>query len=229
MTEAGIDVATSREISSLLGLEREKELLGCQDNTGSCIAELANALGADGVLLADFARLEDVIRIDLKVISAIDGHTLANYSDQVKSENAAADSISVGAKKMAQQLRGALGRPAPLAVEAVAPPAPPSAMRFWWAPVAGGAVAAGVGTIFYLQGASAYGQLTSPHNPPLTAATAISLRDNGPTNEGVGVALIAVGAVAVAAGVSMLVLGRANLAVIPTHGGGALVVGGALP
>lgn len=55
----GVRVVTARDISVLLGFERQKQLLGCSDD-GMCMAELGNALGVQGVLselrVGDFRR-----------------------------------------------------------------------------------------------------------------------------------------------------------------------------
>lgn len=64
MKLAGVDIITQREMASLLGLERQKQLLGCSDASSSCMAELASALGADGVLLGDLARFGGRIQIN---------------------------------------------------------------------------------------------------------------------------------------------------------------------
>ncbi len=52
----GIRVVTARDISVLLGFERQKQLLGCSDD-GMCMAELGNALGVQGVLSRCLSRL----------------------------------------------------------------------------------------------------------------------------------------------------------------------------
>src|SRR4051812_9527469 len=51
----GVRVVTEQEISALLGLERQREILGCAE--GSCLIELGNALGVDGVLLGHVAKI----------------------------------------------------------------------------------------------------------------------------------------------------------------------------
>jgi hypothetical protein len=45
-----LKVTTATEIAAVLGLERQKALLGCNDASTSCMIELANALGVDGIL-----------------------------------------------------------------------------------------------------------------------------------------------------------------------------------
>src|SRR6185503_17571286 len=57
MKRAGIDVLTEREIGAVLGLERQKQLLGCSDEATACMVEMASAMGTDGVVLGDVARV----------------------------------------------------------------------------------------------------------------------------------------------------------------------------
>ncbi len=110
MKLAGVDVVTQREMQSLLGLERQKQLLGCSDAASSCMAELASALGADGVLLGDIAKFGGRIQLNLKVVSSTSASTVAAYSDTVGTEDAALDSLTRGANQMAGQAASALNR-----------------------------------------------------------------------------------------------------------------------
>ena len=44
------EVVTSADIQTLLGVERQKQLIGCSDSASSCTAELAGAMGSRFVL-----------------------------------------------------------------------------------------------------------------------------------------------------------------------------------
>src|SRR5438128_1810620 len=46
----GFDVITAKQMAAVIGLERQKQLLGCADSSSSCLAELAGALGAELLL-----------------------------------------------------------------------------------------------------------------------------------------------------------------------------------
>jgi hypothetical protein len=63
------EVFTSRELASVLGLERQKALLGCSEGA-SCLAELSGALGADLVLSGTIARLGDAWTLTLQTVDA---------------------------------------------------------------------------------------------------------------------------------------------------------------
>src|SRR4051812_36888184 len=52
----GIKVLTSHDVEAVLGMERQKQLMGCADDS-SCLTEIVGALGVDGILLADLGRI----------------------------------------------------------------------------------------------------------------------------------------------------------------------------
>jgi TolB-like protein len=63
---SGGEVITRREIETVLSLEAQKQMLGCQ--TDSCIAELGGALGVDRLVAGDLARLGESWLVHLKVV-----------------------------------------------------------------------------------------------------------------------------------------------------------------
>src|SRR5512138_67720 len=60
------EVITQREISSILTLENQKAMLGCQ--TDACMAELGGALGADRLVAGDLAKLGESFLLHLRVV-----------------------------------------------------------------------------------------------------------------------------------------------------------------
>ena len=74
----GIEVITPTQVSALLGVERQKQLLGCSDS--SCVVELANALGADGVITGSLGKFADAYQVDIKILSTRDGRPLGHRS-----------------------------------------------------------------------------------------------------------------------------------------------------
>jgi hypothetical protein len=227
----GVEIITVREIQSLLGMERQRQLLGCSTDASSCIAELANALGADGVLLGDIARLGDRYTINLKVIGAESGRTLALFSDGVKSEEDVIDALTRGAAKLATDTSRVLGL-APPKLEALEKPAPVSLRKLAAVPAVAGVVLAAVGIGLLAWSESDYQNLQkgSP------GADGPSLASRGPTNGVLGVTGVVVGCVAVAAAVVMFVLGAPAASPAPVSlswalgpNGGGLVLSGVWP
>lgn len=64
------EVISSREVASLIGLERQKALLGCSSEASSCLAELSGALGADLVLSGTVARMGEAWTMTLQTVDA---------------------------------------------------------------------------------------------------------------------------------------------------------------
>ena len=58
------------------------------------MAEIANGLGADGLVLVDLARLGEAIRVNVKVISAANGRVLATQSVRVSREDEVPQALS---------------------------------------------------------------------------------------------------------------------------------------
>jgi hypothetical protein len=181
----GLRVITSREVASVLGLERQKQLLGCSEESSECMAELANALGVDGLLLGDIAKFGNVYQVNLKVIAAATGKVLAAYSERVDREEVLLDTFSRGAEKIARDLAAATGRPAPtrtaapvMVMRSQAPTMSSTPLRrYSWIPAVaavGGAVAGG---FFWSSSRGALNELST--SPQLDFARAESLRDSG--------------------------------------------------
>jgi hypothetical protein len=60
------EVITQREIASILSLENQKAMLGCQ--TDACMAELGGALGTDRLVAGDIAKLGESFLLHLRVV-----------------------------------------------------------------------------------------------------------------------------------------------------------------
>lgn len=61
------EVTSQKDFTTLLGLERQKQLVGCSEGN-SCMAELADALGARFVLSGSVARLGEAFQLNLQTI-----------------------------------------------------------------------------------------------------------------------------------------------------------------
>jgi hypothetical protein len=104
LVAGGLKVVTPKEVASLLGMERQRQLLGCSDQ-GSCIAEIASALGADGVVQGEVARLENGgYQVSLKVVWSRDARPLALFSGRAIDEPGLLDVMGKGASLIAKDL-----------------------------------------------------------------------------------------------------------------------------
>jgi hypothetical protein len=121
----GIQVVSASEISAVIGLERQKQLMGCTDTSTNCVAELAGALGADGLLVGNLGVFGGHLQVDVRVISATDARKLAVYSVTVEDQTRLIDALSAAAASLAAQvsksLQRALPQPHPDVPPAIAP------------------------------------------------------------------------------------------------------------
>lgn len=216
LTERGVAVRTSSEIAALLGLERQKALLGCSDESSSCMGELAGALGVDGIITGSLAHVGDGWAINIKIISASDGKALAAASTRAADDNALLEWLDQTAAAMALDLGAA----------------PPASRRKWaLAPLIGGAALVAGGLGCFATGKSSEGRIRAGDSS-ITSLTALDAPiQQAATLEGVGVGLLVAGGVAAAAGGALYFLlgSRPALAVIPASGGAAVVFEGSLP
>jgi hypothetical protein len=205
-----IQVTSQAELATVMGLERQRQLLACSGTSGSCIAELTGALGVDGLITGSLAKVGSGFLVNLKVVSTKDAHTLAVFSTRVRDEEALLDFLGASAKRLVQQL----APDAPVA-PAPAPAPPPSAVleqhpepvasrsKAWvWPAAAGGALLATGATLIGL--AHDAGNRILSADPSLqTASDVQSLRSTGEGEQAAGLALGGAGiaALAVSAGI----------------------------
>lgn len=229
LTEQGFRVTTAKEIEELVGLERRRQLVGC-DESSSCLSELANALGVDAIISGEIGKLGGKYQLLLKVNSALDGRQISSYSARTSSEEGVLDEISKAAHAMAPEIARAFGRTLkPTVRERTATP-----RDYAWLPALAGALAAGGGGFCLYQASARYGQLTHPP-APMTIAEGDALRTSGKAFQGAGLAALGVGSAALIASGAMFLLGggdqqpaaTASVTVLP--GGFALGVAGVLP
>src|SRR4051812_37993383 len=62
------DLITSTDVGTLLGVERQRQLLGCGDESTSCVAELSGALGARFIMTGAITRLGSTWQLTLQTV-----------------------------------------------------------------------------------------------------------------------------------------------------------------
>jgi hypothetical protein len=103
MRAGTVRVFAQKDILALLGIERQKALLGCSDE-GSCTAELTGALGAEGLLSGSLAKTESGYTLNLKVIRATTGHPWVSTSQRAKDAAELEDLLEAKAQAFADTL-----------------------------------------------------------------------------------------------------------------------------
>lgn len=213
---AGLEVTTQRDINQLLGMERQRQLLGCPPEEGSCLAELAGALGVEAIVMGSLARTESGLLVNLRVLNAVDGAPLETPSARVPSQDALLDWLDATGAALRAKL---LQRFRPSEVKAEAAPT--------WVPgVVGGVLLAGAAACFTVS-ALDYAALTS--NTPLTGDIG-AVRGTGEALQWAGIGLAVLGAAGV---VWSIVWGASQppvkVSVAPTREGVVFGLSGVLP
>ena len=78
LQQAGFEAIGPTDISAMLGFEKTKEAVGCDD--ASCMAELGNALGVDYLAAGNISTLDASIVVTLKLIDVKATRVLARTS-----------------------------------------------------------------------------------------------------------------------------------------------------
>jgi hypothetical protein len=194
LSSKGISVLTAREIEQVIGLERQRQLLGCSDDAATCASEMGGALGVDGIIVGDLARLGAKYELTLKVIRGRDGQRIAGATRSADAEDQLPDLVKHIADDLADQL---------LATNGSAPrahgfhPGP----RVWLPVALGGACELGA-VIAFAVAATAHASLLSPDTTQtLSFEAATATRDRLGLSQTLGWVGAAVGAAFVVLGV----------------------------
>ena len=160
----GVSVTTPKDMAAMLGIEKQKQMLGCADEASSCMAELAGALGADGFVTGQLAKVGQSLQLNVKILSADGTRALFLYSSKLlHSEEALIEELNDVAVSAVEALRAELA-PGPEGSAAVGGQVsasgrarPRSALKLL--PGVLGVLAFGVATVGYANAADKYSKL----------------------------------------------------------------------
>ena len=215
----GLTVTTASDMATLLGVARQRELMGCS-NGSSCLVELANALGCDATLTVNLARLGSSFRGLAKLMSSRDGSILSSVKIDATNEADLSDKLEAAAKALAGPLKKTV-EPVLSVTEPVAARPSRVAPKAWWVPGALGVVAAGAGALLISLAAGKFKEITSESNSTqaeIFAREGAGLQTTGWLLGGAGVA-------AVAASVIWLIAGSTDVQPQLTLAPGGAVLG----
>lgn len=194
-TEGPFEVTTDSDIAAMLGIERQKQLLGCTDDTETCMAELAGALGVEGVIQGTLLKSEAGFIATLKVLDSKTGKQLAGASARVPDEAALLDWLDETAKvfgpALVTRLRPEISNGGPRLVP--------------WMPAVAGLLLAGVGAGLLVAAQGPARRLQSEDFPSRPAIDAVATEGN--TYERGSAVLFSLAGVAVLVTVLWLLLG----------------------
>lgn len=206
----GFSVTTPSELQAVLGLERQKQLLGCSDDR-SCVAEISAALGVEFILVGRVTRLGRRFEVDLRLVRQRDASVAARDARGVDDEARLGDLLAESARALAGQV-------------AVTAPAKPFAWRLW-VPVVTGAVLVAVSATFWGLAERSYAAWVTPSSgrvplqPEEVAPTFQSLA----LQRNLAIAGTCIGAALIASG---FVWNALVPVVVPTSDGAAVSLGG---
>lgn len=199
----GLEVVTRTQVSALIGLERQKELLGCHDESGSCAVEFAGALGTDGLMLGEAAKVGDQYRISLRIISAKNGEKLSSAVITGSSEDTVLEAFRKAAPRVAeetkQRARGASITSPGVSTERS------GTKQYFWIPASIGVLGIGAGAFAYVQAKNRYDELRSSSS--LVEPAPSRLRNEGQSFQTISLVGMAVGVAGFAAAGSVFALG----------------------
>ncbi|MBL9039811.1 MAG: tandem-95 repeat protein, partial [Archangium sp.] len=72
------EVISSSDVSTMLGYERQKQMMGCSES--SCTMEIANALNADRITFGSLSRLGDSLLLDVTLMDVAKGRAVVTVS-----------------------------------------------------------------------------------------------------------------------------------------------------
>ena len=208
LNEFGARATTARSTGALLSLDRQKQMLGCSET--SCLAEIAAALGVDGIVTGDVAKVGSSFQLSVRVLSAKDSTLLAAQSERAGSEEGLVDLVAPLARDIVVAASKALGRDVPeLALKAPERPRPLRAAAIVTG-IAGLAVA-GAGAGLFAASRGLYAQIPQTADAPARSADDVTvLVRDGKALQSSGVAALAVGGAAVAAAVTLFIVDAAS-------------------
>lgn len=108
----GVAVMSEADMTAILGLERQKQMLGCADE--SCLAELGGALGVDRLITGSLGRIGGTLVVNIASLDPKKVRAVASVSERIKTDKDDA---------ILEMLPGFVSQ---LLLEPAAPPPPPA-------------------------------------------------------------------------------------------------------
>ncbi len=87
------DVRGPSELEAVIGLERQRQLMGCSDSSSACMAELAGALNVARLLTGDVSKVGDSVLLNLSLVDARTGRAVGRVGRRVRNLDALLDVI----------------------------------------------------------------------------------------------------------------------------------------
>ena len=235
---AGVVVSTPSEIQAVIGLERQRQLIGCEGQ--DCVGDLGALLGVEGLVTGAIAKVGSNYQLNIKVIDGKTGAGLSAASVTVGSESELLESMGRVARAMAKELFVKLDR-SPTGISAQQDVNAGWVRRRSWIPGLAGVVLMGAGVPLLISGNNDFVALRDDLTPAdfdtggkLAGQTPASFKQTGQLKQTLGFTLTVVGGAALLTAGAMFLFGGEKdqpvvvLAPLST-GGAAVMISGELP
>lgn len=214
----GVRVTTGAELRAVLGLERQRQLLGCEDDT--CRGLAFSELDGDGLLVGTASKLGSKWTLDVTILAPGSTRKLASASATGTDEDMLLSSLPLVAERLASQLGAALGRT--LIAGGTEERRPSQVKRLAWVPLAVGVAAGAAGGVGLGLAQGTAAELRAVRDPAaaLTPAKTAELVAAGKLQQTLGWVGVGVGAAGLLGAAAMFLLGgeevvSAGLALAP--------------
>jgi hypothetical protein len=203
-----LKVTSPDDIARILGLERQRQLLGCSQT--DCVMELAGALGVDGIIASSLARVGSGYVLNVRVVGARRGELLTAWSGHAATEDGVVALVETAASEVAEALS----------------PTPTNPKKWAFLPgVVGAALAIGGGVSF---GVSMHDARIIQQRTATDAANLQSVAAEGKLAQSLGLAGLISGGALVLAALGIVLFAPPQTSVV-TRDGAAVAMAWRLP
>jgi len=98
-----LDVISSKDIESMVGFERQKELLGCGD--ASCLVEIGGALGRDYLVASEIAEVGSTYLLSMSLVSVTKAKAAGRLTKRVQFVAQVADTMTAATQELLELAR----------------------------------------------------------------------------------------------------------------------------
>jgi TolB-like protein len=215
-----LEVMSPDDLQAQLGFERQKQLMGCTDET--CLVEVGQALGVDKLVSGSIATIGKSIVINLALINNKSGKVDYRYTERVKDAN---DEAFLDLIPAAVNALFPMQETKPVAQAQAAGGSGRSVAA--WTTLGVGVVGVAAGAAFFSLARTAQSEVAKGNPAPYA-----TLQDKvaaGKTNDVVAGVALGLGGALVVTSVVLFVTRPAEgpaVAIAPVQGGGVFVMGG---
>lgn len=224
----GFDVISGSDIRSMVGYEKQRQLLGCSD--AGCLAEIGGALGADYIVGSEVSEVGGHFLLSLSLVDIKKTKVVSRLTRTTRTTAELVPLTQSAVRELLSVLETREAAPAPAVAAA---PAPAPAVSGGRSKIPGllliglGVVAAGYGGLLLLDAAKkrqTYIDGTDEDDPTRTYAEAKELRELGERNANLGYVGVGAGLALAIFGIVLLPSGAPapTVSAAPLPGGGVV-------